>query len=65
VLALRFRAPLWTVLATPLAVALMIGIQLHSYANARLGHRVAWRSRTYPSPRPVSGAGRAIAPNPK
>ncbi len=40
VLALRFGAPVWTALATPVAVALMIGIQLHSYVNARLGRRV-------------------------
>jgi hypothetical protein len=46
-LALRFGAPLWTALATPVAVTLMIGIQLHSYVDARLGRRVAWRSRTY------------------
>jgi hypothetical protein len=65
VLALRFRAPLWTALATPLAVALMIGIQLSSYANARLGRRVTWRSRTYPSTRPAPGAERATVANPK
>ena len=52
-LAIRFRAPLWTALATPVAVALMIGIQLHSYANARFGRGVTWRSRTYGPARPA------------
>ena len=47
VLARRFRAPAWTALATPIAVVLMIGIQLHSYLNSRLGRRVTWRLRTY------------------
>jgi hypothetical protein len=51
VLAARFRAPLWTALATPVAVALMIGIYVHSYLNALLGRRVTWRSRTYMSGR--------------
>ncbi len=58
VLAIRFRAPVWTALATPVAVALMIGIQLHSYVNARLGRRVTWRSRTYLPGRPAREAGR-------
>ena len=65
VLAIRFGAPLWTALATPLAVALMIGIQLHSYANACLGRRVTWRSRTYPSPHPAPEAGRATVTIPE
>jgi hypothetical protein len=64
VLARRFGTPPWTALATPLAVALMIGIQLHSYANASLGRRVSWRSRTYPSTRPAPAVGRAGISNP-
>jgi hypothetical protein len=37
--------------ATPLAVLLMLGIQLHSFANHCLGRPVVWRARAYrPSP---------------
>lgn len=59
-LAVRFHAPVWTALATPVAVALMIGIQVHSYVNACLGHRVTWRSRTY-LPRPPTHAAERAA----
>jgi hypothetical protein len=48
-LAARFRTPWWTVLATPLAVLLMLGIQLHSFVNHCLGRPVLWRSRAYAS----------------
>jgi hypothetical protein len=47
VLARRFRAPAWTAVATPLAVLLMLGIQLHSFANHCLGRPVVWRARAY------------------
>ena len=58
-LAIRFRAPVWIAVGTPIAVAFMIGIQLHSYVNARLGRRVTWRSRTYEPARPARDAGSA------
>jgi hypothetical protein len=62
VLARRFRMPMWTALATPVAALLMIGIQLNSYVNARLGRQVTWRSRTYlpepPAHPPGHAAGR-------
>jgi hypothetical protein len=47
IVAQRCGHPAWTILATPLAVALMIGIQLHSYFNHVTGRRVVWRARTY------------------
>jgi hypothetical protein len=46
-LARRFRAPAWTALATPVAVLLMLGIQLHSFVNHCLGRTVVWRARAY------------------
>jgi hypothetical protein len=46
-LALRFGTPLWTVPATPVAVALMIGIQLTSCLQFATGRSVIWRARTY------------------
>src|SRR5262249_17717832 len=48
-LAVRFGNPAWTVLATPVAVALMIGIQLHSFARHATGRPVVWRTRRYSS----------------
>jgi glycosyltransferase involved in cell wall biosynthesis len=45
--AARFGHPVWTVLATPVAVALMLGIQLHSAFNHLAGRRVLWRARAY------------------
>jgi hypothetical protein len=51
-LAARFRAPWWTAAATPVAVLLMLGIQLHSFANHCLGRPVVWRARAY-RPRPA------------
>ena len=60
-LAARFRTPLWTALATPLAVTLMVGIQLHSFINTWLGRRITWRSRTYRSPRAAPETTRAAA----
>jgi len=47
VLARRFRTPAWTAVATPLAVLLLLGIQLHSFANHCLGRPVVWRARAY------------------
>jgi hypothetical protein len=44
IVALRCRHPAWTILATPLAVALMIDIQLHSFFNHITGRRVVWRA---------------------
>ena len=52
VLGARFGAPAWTLLATPLAVALMIAIQLHSYLNHVTGRSVMWRGRAYPGAAP-------------
>lgn len=49
-LAARFGHPLWTALATPLAVLLMTGIQLHSFVNHLTGRPVIWRARAYARP---------------
>jgi hypothetical protein len=49
-LAARFGAPWWTVPATPVAVLLMIGIQISSYVNVRTGRSVVWRARIYRGP---------------
>ena len=46
-LAYRFGAPAWTTLATPLAVALMLAIQVNSYLNVLRGRPVTWRARVY------------------
>ena len=46
-LAWRFGAPAWTTLATPLAVTLMLAIQINSYVLAVRGRPVAWRARVY------------------
>jgi hypothetical protein len=50
--ALRFGVPMWTVLATPVAVALLIGLQLHSFFNHCTGRPVVWRARAYPGAAP-------------
>jgi hypothetical protein len=55
-LAARFGGPLWTVPATPLAVALMIALQLHSYFTHCTGRPVVWRARTYPGAAPSGKA---------
>lgn len=55
-LAARFGSPLWTVPATPVAVALMIALQLHSYSNHCTGRPVVWRARTYPGAAPSGKA---------
>jgi hypothetical protein len=46
-LARRFGAPAWTTLATPLAVMLMLAIQVNSYLNTIRGRPVTWRARVY------------------
>jgi cellulose synthase/poly-beta-1,6-N-acetylglucosamine synthase-like glycosyltransferase len=50
--AVRFSAPLWIVAATPVAVALLIALQLHSFVNHCAGRTVVWRDRTYPGAAP-------------
>jgi len=50
--AVRFSAPLWIVAATPVAVALLIGLQLHSFVNHCTGRPVVWRARAYPGAAP-------------
>lgn len=47
VLAHRFGAPAWTTPATPLAVTLMLAIQVHSYVNTIRRRPVTWRARVY------------------
>jgi hypothetical protein len=56
-LAVRFGVPWWTVPATPVAVFLMIGIQLHSYVNLTTGRSVVWRARVYRGPLGPEGNG--------
>lgn len=55
-LAARFGNPRWTPLATPVAVSLMIALQLHSYFNHCTGRPVVWRARTYPGAAPSGKA---------
>jgi hypothetical protein len=43
----RFGAPAWTTLATPLAVMLMLAIQVNSYLNTIRRRPVTWRARVY------------------
>jgi cellulose synthase/poly-beta-1,6-N-acetylglucosamine synthase-like glycosyltransferase len=50
--AVRFSAPMWTVVATPVAVALLIGLQMHSFVNHCTGRPVVWRARAYPGAAP-------------
>jgi len=52
-LAVRFGAPVWIALATPLAVLLMMGIQLHSYVRHLTRQPVVWRARVYPGASPT------------
>ncbi len=47
-LVLRFGTPRWTIPLTPLAVAAMIGIQLHAFVRHATGQPVVWRARAYP-----------------
>lgn len=47
-LAVRFGSPAWIVAATPLAVGLLIGLQIHSFINHATGRPVVWRGRAYP-----------------
>jgi glycosyltransferase involved in cell wall biosynthesis len=53
--AARFGGPAWIVPATPLAVLLMIGIQLHSFLDHVTGRPVAWRARVYRATAPLEG----------
>jgi Glycosyl transferase family 2 len=53
VLTTRFGGPRWTIAATPLAVALMIAIQVHSYLNHVMGRSIVWRGRSYPGAVPT------------
>lgn len=46
-LARRFGVPAWTTPATPLAVTLMLAIQVHSYINTIRRRPVTWRARIY------------------
>jgi hypothetical protein len=43
---------MWTVVATPVAVALLIGLQMHSFVNHCTGRPVVWRARAYPGAAP-------------
>jgi hypothetical protein len=43
----RFGAPVWTIPATPVAVTLMLAIQVHSYINTIRRRPVTWRARVY------------------
>lgn len=47
-LARRFHHPRWIALATPVAVAMMIALQLESFWNHLTGRPVVWRARAYP-----------------
>ena len=51
----RFGGPAWTVAATPLAVLLMVGIQLHSFLDHVTDRPVAWRARVYRAAAPFEG----------
>ena len=51
----RFGGPAWVVAATPLAVLLMVGIQLHSFLDHITDRPVAWRARVYRAAAPVEG----------
>jgi glycosyltransferase involved in cell wall biosynthesis len=55
-IAAQFGSPRWTVFATPVAVTLMIALQLHSYLNHCTGRPVVWRARTYPGTVPSGKA---------
>lgn len=51
----RFGGPAWVVAATPLAVLLMVGIQLHSFLDHVTDRPVAWRARVYRAAAPLAG----------
>jgi hypothetical protein len=51
-LAARFGSPPWTVPATPVAMMLMITLQINSYLNHCTGRPVVWRARSYPGAAP-------------
>jgi hypothetical protein len=51
----RFGGPAWMVLATPVAVLLMVGIQLHSFVAHVTDRPVAWRARVYRGAAPLEG----------
>ena len=51
----RFGGPAWIVAATPLAVLLMVGIQLHSFLDHVTDRPVAWRARVYRAAAPFEG----------
>jgi hypothetical protein len=49
----RFGGPAWIVAATPLAVLLMVGIQLHSFLDHVTDRPVEWRARVYRAAPPL------------
>jgi hypothetical protein len=51
----RFGGPLWMVAATPLAVLLMVGIQIHSFLAHVTDRPMVWRSRVYRGAAPLEG----------
>lgn len=51
----RFGGPLWMVAATPLAVLLMVGIQIHSFLAHVTDRPVVWRARVYRGAAPLEG----------
>ena len=52
----RFRHPLWTIAAHPIAEAVLLGIGLASWWRCRTGRGVEWKGRRY-----LAGAGGAPA----
>jgi hypothetical protein len=48
VLARRFGHPPWIALATPVAIALLIALQVGSFWRHVTGRSVVWRARAYP-----------------
>ncbi len=59
VLAWRYRYPVWTALATPVAVSALVAIQVESYLRHVTGRPVLWRARAYPGSAPI-GKGKAV-----
>ena len=49
VLALRFRAPLWSALLHPAGVALLLAIQWVALLRQAVGSSTTWRGRSYPA----------------
>jgi glycosyltransferase involved in cell wall biosynthesis len=45
--ALKFRYPLWSIFAHPLAEVIMIAIGLSSWRHCRTGVGISWKGRTY------------------